>query len=223
MILKKLEDLDFQNYLEIESNDEQFLAIKKLTEIHWVVSLSYIIANALICYQLSSTGELYWEEFYEYFKNKKITDPEVLIEELKVFISKSKWNKRLVNIKTKRLDKTLPLLKELIWKEEYYYENMLELQDLLAKKMNQKKWDKTIVFAIKMFGYWARIAFQKVINYPFEINIPIDSRLIAIHEQYGTKNESIEDFYIKLSKKVNIPPLHLDAVLWVNYKNLISK
>jgi DNA-(apurinic or apyrimidinic site) lyase len=37
--------------------------------------------------------------------------------------------------------------------EEKYYENMSLLQEELAKIMNQKKEDKTIVFAVKMFSY----------------------------------------------------------------------
>jgi N-glycosylase/DNA lyase len=47
----------------------------------------------------------------------------------------------------------MPFLERFYKKEENYYENMILLQQELAKTMNQKKDDKTIVFAVKMFYY----------------------------------------------------------------------
>jgi DNA-(apurinic or apyrimidinic site) lyase len=100
---------------------------------------------------------------------------------------------------------------------------MEKMLDLISKEMKQKKDAKTVVFAIKMFWYWARVAFGKVITYPYKINIPIDSRLTNIYEKIWKDNLKIEDFYKKLSKEKNIPPLHLDSVLWVNYNYLMWK
>jgi DNA-(apurinic or apyrimidinic site) lyase len=87
--------------------------------------------------------------------------------------------------------------------------------------MNQTKDAKTIVFAVKIFSYWARNYFDKFIEFPFEIEIPIDSRLEGIYEIYNSdKNMKIKEFYKILSKKLNIPPLHLDAIIWCNYEEL---
>jgi N-glycosylase/DNA lyase len=47
----------------------------------------------------------------------------------------------------------MPFLEIFFKNEEKYYENMVLLQQELAKVMNQKKDDKTIVFAVKMFYY----------------------------------------------------------------------
>jgi DNA-(apurinic or apyrimidinic site) lyase len=89
--------------------------------------------------------------------------------------------------------------------------------------MNQKTTDKTIVFAVKMFSYWARNYFNKFIEFPFSISIPIDSRLTNLYETYNEdKDLKIDTFYEILAKKLNISPLHLDAVLWVNYDKLIK-
>jgi len=88
--------------------------------------------------------------------------------------------------------------------------------------MKQKKDAKTIVFAVKIFSYWARNIFKKINYFPEEINVPIDSRLIALFEKYKWEYEDIWKFYLDLSKKLNIPELHLDALLWVNYDNLIK-
>lgn len=58
---------------------------------------------------------------------------------------------------------------------------MFEFNAKIAQIMNQKQDAKTIVFTTKMFGYGARIVFEKIIKYPFEIQIPLDSRLTRIY------------------------------------------
>jgi DNA-(apurinic or apyrimidinic site) lyase len=88
--------------------------------------------------------------------------------------------------------------------------------------MKQKKDAKTIVFAVKMFSYWARNSFKKLNFFPENINVPVDSRLIALFEKYKWDYEDINKFYFDLSKKLNIPELHLDALVWVNYNELID-
>jgi len=64
--------------------------------------------------------------------------------------------------------------------------------------------------------------------------IPIDSRLENLYKKYNSQlsssegedkkisSKKIKEFYINLSKKLNIPLLHLDAILWVNYDGLIK-
>jgi N-glycosylase/DNA lyase len=57
--------------------------------------------------------------------------------------------------------------------------------------------------------------------------IPIDSRLEKLfhyHSGYpqGVVLKKIKDFYINLSKNLNIPLLHLDAILWVNFEELVE-
>jgi DNA-(apurinic or apyrimidinic site) lyase len=72
--------------------------------------------------------------------------------------------------------------------------------------MGQKENDKTIVFSIKIFGYGLRIIGYKII-FPFEIFIPIDNRIGKISKD--------KKFWIELSKKVNIPLLHIDSIIWI--------
>ena len=98
---------------------------------------------------------------------------------------------------------------------------MLELRDKLSKTMSQKNDAKTIVFAIKMFGYWARNIYDFE-QYPEEIFIPIDSRLIALFEKYKEDYENINQFYLDLSDKLNIANLHLDWIVWTMYDELIK-
>lgn len=223
-LLEKLKNISLNEAIKIEESDLQFFALKKLFENikSKDIYLALILSNAIICYQLSSSWEKYWEEFSEYFSKNEVLKND-LIQKLWIFITNSKWNKRFVETKIKRLEKLKPFLDEFIWNEKYFYENMEKLCEKLAKTMNQKTTDKTIVFAVKMFSYWARNYFDKFIEFPFSISIPIDSRLTNLYETYNEdKNLKIDTFYDILSKKTNIPPLHLDAVLWVNYDKLIK-
>ena len=121
-----------------------------------------------------------------------------------------------------RLKKVELFLDKFVWSEqEYYYKNMVELRSELSKTMKQKNDAKTIVFAIKMFGYGARNVFDFE-EYPKEINIPIDSRLTNIFEKYKWEYSDINKFYLDLSIKLNILPLHLDGIIWNMYNNLIK-
>jgi DNA-(apurinic or apyrimidinic site) lyase len=88
--------------------------------------------------------------------------------------------------------------------------------------MNQKITDKTIVFAVKMFGYAGRNIFGYVEYYPDILLLPIDSRLRKLFEIYGSGEQNIEEYYRNLSKQLNISPLHLDSLLWVNYDKLVK-
>jgi N-glycosylase/DNA lyase len=56
-----------------------------------------------------------------------------------------------------------------------------------------------------------------------QINIPIDSRLTKIFEIYKEDYTDIKLFYYDLSEKLEIPEIHLDAILWVNYNDFIQK
>lgn len=223
-LLEKLKNISLNEAIKIEESDLQFFALKKLFENikSKDIYLALILSNAIICYQLSSSWEKYWEEFSEYFSKNEVLKND-LIQKLWIFITNSKWNKRFVETKIKRLEKLKPFLDEFIWNEKFFYENMEKLCEKLAKTMKQKITDKTIVFAVKMFSYWARNYFNNFIEFPFSISIPIDSRLTNLYETYNEdKNLKIDTFYDILSKKINISPLHLDAVLWVNYDKLIK-
>ena len=258
----KLKKYSIDDAIKIEESDRQYIALKKMWDninpSHSLsqgerdnskIYLSLILANSIICYQLSWKWENYWEEFSDYFlpppKPLFIKEGglvEYIINSLWNFIKKSKNNKRFVDTKVNRLEKLKPFLEEFILNPEYYYDNMEELRDKLAKAMKQKHDAKTIVFAIKMFSYWARNVYDRLNYFPENISIPIDSRLINLYEKYkstfeenltpppagtplekGRNNESeIKKFYFDLSKKLQISELHLDALVWVNYDDLIK-
>lgn len=222
-LYKKLKKYSIDDSIEVEESDRQYIALKNLYNniINKEVYLWLILANSIICYQLSWKGEDYWEEFSVYFSKINIQKDDIL-KELWNFIKQSKNNKRFIDTKVNRLEKLKIFLKNFINNEEYFYDNMLILRNELAKSMKQKKDAKTIVFAVKMFSYWARNSFKKLNYFPENINVPVDSRLIALFEKYKWDYEDINKFYFDLSKQLNIPELHLDALVWVNYNELID-
>lgn len=222
LLYQRLKDYNFKDAIEIEENDRQFLALKKLWEYiaDKEIYLLLVVANSLICYQLSWKWEDYWEEFSEYFSKIKINKIGLIIQLIE-FLKQSKNNKRLLDIKINRIKKLENFINNFEWKWEFFYKNMLNLRDKLALNMRQKNNSKTIVFAIKMFWYWARNFFEFV-EYPKEIFIPIDSRLIKLFEKYKWNYIDINKFYLDLSKKLNISMLHLDWIIRTLYNELIK-
>ena len=129
------------------------------------------------------------------------------------FLPKSKTNKRILQPKLKRLEKLEPFLDTLTVKDLMdYYRNMVKFRNDLARAMRSKGEAKTIVFAVKMFGYASRIAFEEFIPYPMEIDIPKDFRI----ENYTKRltSQDLVKFWREIALEVNIPPLHIDSILW---------
>ncbi len=226
-LYNKLKNHTIKEAIQIEEEDRQFIALKNLYKkiSDKNLYLSLILSNAVICYQLSWKWEDYWEEFSDYFSpppTPLLTKEGEVIGRLIDFIKQSKNNKRFVDTKIKRLGKLEPFLEKFIWQEEIYYNDMEKLRDDLACVMKQKKDAKTIVFAVKMFAYWARNLFDKINYFPQDITIPVDSRLANLFEKYCWDYTDVAKFYFDLSKKLWIPELHLDAIVWVDYDNLMK-
>lgn len=205
--------------LELEQKDRQFIAIKKLGENLKNKSyfLSLVITNALLCYQLSSSGEEYWEEFCQFASEYQFWEwfkTSVLKEFFEIFLIQSKWNKRLINMKKIRINKILKFIQKFKENEAFYYENMLVFLEDLSSAMSQKKTAKTLVFAVKMFSYGACIYFDKFILVPYEVAMPMDSRILKITKIYNNSWLDPLVFWFKISEKVGIPCIHLDVLLW---------
>ncbi len=225
-LIKILKKYSLEDIIEIEENDRQFIALKNLFEKieNTEFFLPLIITNSLLSYQLSSKWEDYWEEFSDFalkYKFSKEFNKKEIFDFFKEFLPESRWNKRLLNMKMPRLEKIIGFLDEFSKKEDFFYKNQIHLRDLLVAKMKQKKDDKTIVFSIKMFNYWARICFKKFIPTPFDISMPIDSRILKITKAYNDKWKDIIQFWNDVSKEIWIPSIHLDALLWIKCNDFI--
>ena len=64
-LYRLLKKYTLEDALNLEKQDLQYIAIEKLCSNVQNKELFFglILTNSIICYQLSSTGEKYWEEF----------------------------------------------------------------------------------------------------------------------------------------------------------------
>jgi DNA-(apurinic or apyrimidinic site) lyase len=160
--------------------------------------LKLIVINSLLAFQLSYKGEKFWKMFSIYFSKHN----DDIYNNFLSFIDL--YNRRYKEIKIKRLNKIYNWIKDkdlLIYKDD-----LVKFNSEIAKVMGQNIYDKTIVFSTKIYGYGLRIIGYKII-YPFEIFIPIDNRIGKISKD--------KNYWIKLSKEINIPLLHIDSLIWI--------
>ena len=202
ILLKFLSKFTLEDALLLEEHDRQYRALKRL---HGAINdnelfLKLVITNALMSYQLPTKGENYWENFAAFFS--KNPDLQRFEEFLKLY------NNRFLSGKLRRLQKVLRAVQKLDRKMlTEFCKNPKALLEYLSKELNQPKDAKTLVFAIKMFVYACRIATGRRIVAPFDIEIPLDVRLRKISQDLS--------FWRKLAERLGIPPLHLDALVWV--------
>jgi DNA-(apurinic or apyrimidinic site) lyase len=188
---------------EIEKRDRQYRALKKLFEKIRDKELFFklVVLNALLSYQLQTKGETYWENFSKFFSENPSIDkfPEFL----------SKFNRRFLQAKLRRFKRAKECVNSIF--EKYSLkdlgENLSILVEELSKCLKQKKDSKTVVFSAKMFMYGYKIVFGKEPKNLEGIEIPLDSRLKKIFPELKTWRE--------LSSKLKIPPIKLDALVWV--------
>lgn len=232
---KFLQEYDIKKAKDLEHKDPQFLALQNcrnnIENKDENLFLYLVIQCSIVSYQIAWSGELWRTEFWEKvqkdwdillnIRNKNESNTERRFN----FLKTSKNNKRIYNIKKSRIEKLNKILQT--EKDFSKYNNDLEnLNKILAKTMWTKIHSKTIVFAIKMFGYAYTIISWKEINYPNNINIPVDSRLKKIYS-LNTSQETINEieiceYFNKLSKNLNIPPLDLDAILRLDYRKIVK-
>ncbi|AHB41753.1 N-glycosylase/DNA lyase [candidate division SR1 bacterium RAAC1_SR1_1] len=233
MLTKLIADYSFEEIVAIEESDRQFLALRSAWEliknrdfgdvdnkVVQEVFLRAVIYNALISYQIAGSGELRWEEFAEKLKS----DFDILLLDFiqgkasfdrwyNLMIT-SKYNKRLYNIKVARLKKLSQFsLKSM----DLYHDDMVGLWQDLGQAMSVPIWSKTLCFAVKMFGYAARVVYDKFVPYPLDVAIPVDSRIRKLFLiSYGalSDKEIIAKTY-ELSKISGISSLHLDSLFWI--------
>lgn len=230
--------------LDIEAKDSQFLSLQDsrnqiklqlwknkitVTNLHKNCFLSLSLQNAMICYQISWSGEQYREEFSQNI-NKEFellfllysTNQNNLSRRKNIFQT-SKHNKRLHNIKYKKLEKMQTFFYQ---KNEFlnYSQDLKSLYDKLLTFVSSKQNNKTPAMSCKIFWY-AYTAIQWIKKqsqiFPNDVPLPYDSRLKKIYEKNFPSEKAntnqIKQYYQNLSIKYDIPPLHLDSLLRIKY------
>ena len=237
VIGSKLGKLGLDIALKIEELDPQFQAAKLITQkMSFGPALTLIVLNSLISYRLSGRGEDYWSEFALYVS--KMGEPRNLREAVKLmvnFLSNSRINVTLRRSKMMRLLKVSMSEALEPWNITKYTRNLRGLAKALASSLKTKWTTKTIIFAMKMLCYAYRAHHGKPLIAPFNIPIPIDSRIAKLSWTSGmldiidakltrwsdvvravtSKPSMVQRAWSNVAKTSGIPPLHLDSILWL--------
>ncbi|MEM3961034.1 MAG: N-glycosylase/DNA lyase [Sulfolobales archaeon] len=217
-----------------EIRDPQYKALETLYQtLNDCNSLALLtLLNALISYNLSSTGEEYWWEFARYENFKHYTrDPEKLWDSMRRFLLTSRGNTMNREQKLRRLSR--------VREEEFHIEfyaiadeymrDLRKLVERLSEIMRQSSDDKTIVFTAKMLYYVSKIC--GIRNPIMEgIRIPVDRRVASVSYTsellevlapgnpieiiFREKEKALEAWDIVSSISM-IPQIRLDSVIWI--------
>ncbi|MEM3831230.1 MAG: N-glycosylase/DNA lyase [Sulfolobales archaeon] len=217
-----------------EIRDPQYRALETLYQtLNDCNSLALLtLLNALISYNLSSTGEEYWWEFARYENFKHYTrDPEKLWDSMRRFLLTSRGNTMNREQKLRRLSRVREeeFHIEFYAMADEYMRDLRKLVDRLSEIMRQSSDDKTIVFTAKMLYYVSKIC--GIRNPIMEgIRIPVDRRVASVSYTsellevlapgnpieiiFREKEKALEAWDIVSSISM-IPQIRLDSVIWI--------
>jgi DNA-(apurinic or apyrimidinic site) lyase len=120
----------------LEENDPQYIAIKRIINKHGCnYTALAVIANALVSYQLSTRGEIYWTKFAEYLAGRSLTGINDLYSIHREFLTRTPYNRVGVEYKVRRLQVFYnSLLASQLYREPLMYCRMLDkLVSILAQ------------------------------------------------------------------------------------------
>ena len=217
-LINVLRMFSIDDVLEFEENfDEQYKALRRLY--HHLedpsLFLSLVILNAIISYQLNCRGEEYWQEFSVFFSRNELPT-ENPCDMMLHFLERSKCNKRLVRQKIARIHRACGSVIDLCRNWHSLLEEQTKIVYVLAEALQTSLDSKTVVFAVKMANYGLRIITNRRLIAPMEVDIPLDSRIARITKALKIGNP--KKFWREISRRIGIPPLHIDSLLWIAYK-----
>lgn len=236
--IKKLAELlsPHRNLLEtLYRRDPQYVAVQGLLRARKCEETCILtLLNALVSYQLSMPGEQYWFIFARYFSENTSRDLYSLFES---FLRT--YSPRLLSQKLSRIKRVLSseLILELQRDPFKYCRNTAELARKLASVLETEDLSKTVLFAVKMYGYVCDLCGIKP-EY-VDLKIPLDFRnaLIALASciisikgvnitsvniyKYAKLLTSqkhsnlVQSALSELCRELKIPCIHLDTFTWL--------
>jgi len=234
-----LKALGLESALKVEELDPQFQAAKLIVnKMGFGPALTLVALNSLISYRLGGRGEDYWSEFALFIS--KVSEPKNLRDAVKLvisFLSSSRINITLRRSKVSRLLRASVINVLEPWTIVKYVKsrNLRNLARSMASSLKTKWTSKTVVFAIKMLCYAYRAYKGKPLIAPFNIPIPMDSRIAKLSWTSGivdvideeplswskvvkaitSKPSLTQRAWSRVAKICGIPPIHLDSILWL--------
>ncbi|MGC9121843.1 MAG: N-glycosylase/DNA lyase [Thermogladius sp.] len=155
-----------------ERADPQFSAVRQVVErLGCGKSAVLVVANSLVSYQLSTTGEVYWTEFAKWV----VSSAGGLYEVHRGFLESTRFNRARLLDKLDRLSRFYAsrLAAELEADPLRYCGNLQGLVEELARTMGGSPEDKTIAFAGKMLRYVCLACGSETKG---DVAVPVDRR-----------------------------------------------
>ena len=229
-----LRRVGLEGVLRIEGMDPQLQAVRLMRDsMSFEEASTLVVLNSLVSYKLSSRGEDYWSEFAIYMSRRR--GPKSLKEAVKLmldFLASSRINVALRRSKVARLLKASIIrgLEPAVMPR--YTRSLEELAKTIAIGLRSRLSSKTILFAVKMFSYTYRAFYERPIIAPFTLPIPVDSRVAKVSWSSGivdveasnwsdvvnsllSKPSLAQRAWSIVAKASEIPPLHLDSLIWL--------
>jgi len=222
-----------------EDLDPQMDVAKAISSVCGELTPLILYVNALISYMLSMRGEDYWRRFADVVVSHCPSNFNEVIDVVKEFTAAV--HRYAVNTKLSRLNS----LRRCEYLVNYIQGgDILQLWKYTSRCLGTDPNSKTIVFSIKMLYYGYR-ALGDDTTLPFDIPIPVDRRvarvtyLAKLVELPGAMGKGLAEVTNTLLRgadvirrvwsdvglRSSIPPLHLDAPLWIlgRYSNASSR
>ena len=218
----------------LEENDPQYLAVRTIIRrIGAGLGVVAVLGNAIISYQLTSRGEIYWSMFSKWIAEKSPKSIRELKEVHKEFLLKTRYNVYSLKYKLRRLEKFYgsTLAKELVIDPFKYCPNINLLVYKLSRLFQVDTSSKTMVFAGKMYYYTCRSEGKTVGG---DIDLPVDRRnslltitSCIIKTRVKDIKKCVEDLmkpscrsividaWKTISKTSGIPIYRLDSLTWL--------
>ncbi len=194
--------------------------------------------NACVSYVLAGKGEECWSSFADFIASagRQLSNYLELTELVRGFVSKSKHHRLARAAKLSRLSKLTGCSALRKFESPYieFIENPRSLLRTLAECLRSSEYAKTVVFAVKMYYYGVKACLGVDIVLPKEIKVPVDRRVAYLAYTSGIVEVSSDDLgreevirklmaraevvrlaWDRVAELSSIPPLHLDAPLWV--------
>lgn len=223
----------YKNTLKtLYKRDPQYIAIGELLQTRTCSeTVILVITNAIVSYQLITSGELYWFNFSKYFKENTSNK---YLDLFKTFLST--YSPRLLAQKLNRVRKILEseLVLELRKDPLKYCNKIAKLVEKIANTLKVSPFSKTILFAAKMYGYVCDLCSTEP-NY-WGLSIPLDYRnaLLAMMSCIISISEPCKDTYMcsrilvtqkyfrivqnawsEVCRELGITCAHLDTFTWL--------
>ena len=215
----------------IEFNDPQFKAISRIVNVYGRKAVALVVANALVSYRLTLTGEEYWTEFADWFTRTRphVEKASDVLNAFSSFLSVSKGNRILRVQKLNRLQRAAKVLESVLIEPDHYLDLRLLVKEL-AMSLKAKPFEKTIVFAAKMAYYTFKVL-GCTVRLEEIVVIPVDRRIALLTVTSGlldTHPKNIMSQYRdtaigawrEIARLSNIPLLRLDAIVWLPARGL---